>query len=184
MKVNFLTTFAIVSALVIFPVISQAQCSVSKDMSDTPELIMLIERNENLFENKRYEDGVQLVSARTILTAFKDDKKKMLFSMQICYTATGRMPQIVPRQVKFHFMTDAKELLVIAEKHETENLGGISVERCVYRLKPNEAALIKDNPIYGITLIDNRTDEKLFVSPYVSIFQEQIQCLLKELKTL
>ena len=184
MKKSLLTTFALLSALAIFPLLSQAQCNVSDNVSQSPKMLLLLGGQEKIFENKDLEDGVQMLYARPSLTTLKDDKNRIIFSIEFSYAASGEKPQIVPRQAKFHFKTDAPELLLIAEKHETENMGGFAVERCVFRVLPKDAALIKDNPIRGLTLIDNRTGEKVFLPIYASLFQEQFQCLLNKLKYL
>lgn len=114
------------------PTSSYGQCNVTKEDLDE-EKISFVAGNEQLFQNKDLEDGLQTVYAQFAFVVNKQNKNQMKFFLTIVYVGTKYKPSIVPRQLTF-YPTNGQRILSTAESNDSPILAGMRAERCTLRL--------------------------------------------------
>jgi hypothetical protein len=161
----------------VIPQTTIGQCSVTKE--DVNEAVVLSAKSEQLYKNEDLENGLQTVYSNCMLVVDKTDKDKVKFSIIVTYFKTSHKPTIVPRSLTFAF-SNGQSLTCQADEYDTPYLSGIKGERCFFRVSVSDMNKIKDSALKAFVISDNRTGENLRMTPFSSIFQEQIECILKK----
>lgn len=165
-------------SIVSFVKLNFAQCSIKKNDSGE-ENILLTTSNEKIYRNEDLENGLQAVYAQSFLAVNKSNTNQVKFEIIISYANSRYKRDIVPREVTFLFESGTV-LQFTADDKDSEKIGEADVEICYFRISLNKMQTIKENAIRGLSIKDNRTSNSLKINPYNKIFQEQIECLMKE----
>lgn len=175
--------FGFVISLTLFNFFNaQAQCNVLKDNTST-ETTIFFNSKERIYVNEDFENGFKSAWVKGAFFVDKKDKNKAKYYLIVTYAKSGRQAEIIPRQINFNFI-NGQTLMFKAEQHEVVNLNGTPGDEYYFKITLAEMQQIKISPIQSFIITDSRTMEKLVTSPYKALFQEQIECLLKELNEL
>jgi len=164
----------------IIPIISKAQCTVTKDV-ENDGTITYSGLAQSIYRNDDLENGIQTVYLQMIVLQKEKNSSLLKFALKISNYSKGGKPEISPRVLEFTFV-DGTVLQLKAIGESQSNLMEISgntyrMNINMFQFKLNDYTTFQKTNIASIKIIDGRTNGGLISNRNGDVMLKQSNCI-------